>query len=372
MKHLYTLKNSLNESKSQELNTGGGIDKNNDNIIITNKKLHLIHYTDNDKPIISNNEDRLIPNSLSASNSTGWSHWGKNKFEIVLPKDIKILQINNENFWNYGKEIDTPKNRGKAIYKEAKNKNVDVIFLNKIAGQPKEYCILNNNFIFKKLIDGGYMAHGGDIDEDYTKEDQFYCYTTGYDGMKNKYGNEDNLDLEEAVNFAHRFDIVSEKYSEEELEEIIKNIPKGKEQVIASSANLMGVVVRKKQSDSYAYGGHLEAHGLKLGDKIIKTIGSYQKVQNKEGNIVYVDLATGYRNTKEPMPFNNGGKVEKASSEPRIMIMNKYIDKFGTHYGVNLYLLNVKINKSNEEQVQKYIDEGLSPFDIYEKLKNNK
>jgi len=125
-------------------------------------------------------------------------------------------------------------------------------------------------------------------------------------------------------------------------------------------------------NDVYAYGGHLEAHGLKLGDKIIKTIGSYQKVQNKEGNIVYVDLATGYRNTKEPMPFNNGGKVEKASSEPRIMIMNKYIDKFGTHYGVNLYLLNVKINKSNEEQVQKYIDEGLSPFDIYEKLKNNK
>lgn len=125
-------------------------------------------------------------------------------------------------------------------------------------------------------------------------------------------------------------------------------------------------------NDVYAYGGHLEAHGLKLGDKIIKTIGNYQKVQNKEGNIVYVDLATGYRNTKEPTPFNNGGKVEKTSSEPRIMIMNKYIDKFGTHYGVNLYLLNVKINNSNEEQVQKYIDEGLSPFDIYEKLKNNK
>jgi hypothetical protein len=123
---------------------------------------------------------------------------------------------------------------------------------------------------------------------------------------------------------------------------------------------------------SLNYGGHLEAHGLKLGDKIIKTIGSYQKVQNKEGNIVYVDLATGYRNTKEPLPFNNGGNVGKASSEPRIMIMNKYIDKFGTHYGVNLYLLNVKINKSNEEQVQKYIDEGLSPFEIYEKLKNNK
>lgn len=138
--------------KTAKMKDGGIVD----DIFTTNKELVLYHYTDGDEPIISTKTKRLIPMSLSASNSSGWSAWGKNKFEIILPKNTKILKVNNKTFWNYGKETDTPINRGKEIYKKAKAKNVDVIILDKIAGQPIEYCILNDNFTFEKIMkDGG-------------------------------------------------------------------------------------------------------------------------------------------------------------------------------------------------------------------------
>jgi hypothetical protein len=144
-----------------KLAKGGGV--SNKELITTDKELVLYHYTDNDKPIISTKTDRLIPMSLSASNSSGWSSWGENKFEIILPKNTKILKVDNKTFWDYGKEVDTPINRGKAIYKKAKAKNVDVILLDKIAGQPIEYCILNNNFTFKKIMKGAMYEDGGNL-----------------------------------------------------------------------------------------------------------------------------------------------------------------------------------------------------------------
>jgi hypothetical protein len=138
--------------KTSKMKGGGSVD----DVFTTSKDLVLYHYTDGDEPIISTKAKRMIPMSLSASNSSKWSAWGKNKFEIILPKNTKILKVDNKTFWNYGKETDTPINRGKEIYKKAKAKNVDVIFLDKIAWQPIEYCILNNNFTFKKIMkDGG-------------------------------------------------------------------------------------------------------------------------------------------------------------------------------------------------------------------------
>lgn len=135
---------------------GGGVGSENNDINTLNKELVLYHYTDDEKPIISTKKDRLIPKSLSASTSTGWSYWGKNKFKIILPKNTKILTVDKKTFWNYGKEIDTPIARGKEIYKKAIKEKADVIFLNKIAGQPPEYCILNNNFKYEKIFkDGG-------------------------------------------------------------------------------------------------------------------------------------------------------------------------------------------------------------------------
>lgn len=58
----------------------------------------------------------------------------------------------------------------------------------------------------------------------------------------------------------------------------------------------------------YAMGGSLGNHGLKQGDQIIKTMsGGVQKVKTKSGDIVYVNLANGYRGAEPPLPFAKGG-----------------------------------------------------------------
>jgi hypothetical protein len=68
----------------------------------------------------------------------------------------------------------------------------------------------------------------------------------------------------------------------------------------------------KKKYDFYAQGGSLGNHGLKQGDQIIKTMsGGVQKVKTKSGDIVYVNLANGYRGAEPPLPFKNGGAVKK-------------------------------------------------------------
>ena len=66
-----------------------------------------------------------------------------------------------------------------------------------------------------------------------------------------------------------------------------------------------------KKYDFYADGGSLGNHGLKYGDQIIKTMsGGVQKVKTKTGDIVYVNLANGYRGAEPPLPFATGGGVD--------------------------------------------------------------
>jgi len=87
-------------------------------------------------------------------------------------------------------------------------------------------------------------ANGGGIET--TNEDRYNCYTTGYDGRKNTYGNENDLTLEDAIDFCWRFDDVRRNFStKEDLEKKIKSTPYGKDRVIASSGNITGVVVYK-------------------------------------------------------------------------------------------------------------------------------
>lgn len=58
-----------------------------------------------------------------------------------------------------------------------------------------------------------------------------------------------------------------------------------------------------------AKGGSLDGHGLQLGDKIVEDLGSVLKVTTKDGGMVYVDLASGYRGKDMPLPFAKGGAV---------------------------------------------------------------
>jgi hypothetical protein len=64
------------------------------------------------------------------------------------------------------------------------------------------------------------------------------------------------------------------------------------------------------QSGVYAMGGSLKAHGIEVGDTFVKTIsGNIQKVKDKNGKIVYVDLSTGERDSQPPLPFERGGGI---------------------------------------------------------------
>lgn len=97
------------------------------------------------------------------------------------------------------------------------------------------------------------------------KQDKYNCYTTGYDGMTNKYGNENNITLEEAVDFCWRYDDVQKKYGTiKDLEKEIMSIPYGKNNVIASTGNITGVVVYKLANKQYAEGGSVEAENKEM------------------------------------------------------------------------------------------------------------
>lgn len=90
------------------------------------------------------------------------------------------------------------------------------------------------------------------------------------------------------------------------------------------------------QSGVYAKGGSLEAHGIEVGDTFVKTIsGGIQKVKNKNGKIVYINLSNGERDSQPPLPFENGGKVSEdlfenydKQTKKLAEIVENYMSKF--------------------------------------------
>jgi hypothetical protein len=70
------------------------------------------------------------------------------------------------------------------------------------------------------------------------------------------------------------------------------------------------------QSGVYAMGGSLQAHGIEVGDTFVRTIsGGIQKVKDKNGKIVYINLSTGERDSQPPLPFKDGGGVQDGIEE---------------------------------------------------------
>lgn len=78
------------------------------------------------------------------------------------------------------------------------------------------------------------------------------------------------------------------------------------------------------QSGVYAEGGSLEAHGINVGDTFLKTMsGVVQKVKDKNGNIVYINLATGERKSKPLLLFDDGGEVKYFLNKDGIRVRSK-------------------------------------------------
>jgi hypothetical protein len=95
-----------------------------------------------------------------------------------------------------------------------------------------------------------------------------------------------------------------------------KNTTYGTYNSIKDNTVLTKQIVEK--NFTFAEGGSLGNHGLKQGDQIIKTMsGGVQKVKTKSGDIVYVNLANGYRGDVPPLPFDGGGRLKSALMRDR-------------------------------------------------------
>jgi hypothetical protein len=95
----------------------------------------------------------------------------------------------------------------------------------------------------------------------------------------------------------------------------VKKTQEGKKM---SEAEWMEKYNDSMEARTYAEGGSLGNHGLKQGDQILKTMsGGVQKVKTKSGDIVYVNLANGYRGDVPPLPFDAGGRLKSAIMRDR-------------------------------------------------------
>lgn len=113
-----------------------------------------VHYTDDKEPIlISNNPNRLIPKSISLwkiDNTAAWA-FGKNRFVVWIDSNAKIFEVNYDKFYDFGKEEDTPINRGKEIYKYAKDNWYDAILIkNSVHWLWDELSVINPKVIRKE------------------------------------------------------------------------------------------------------------------------------------------------------------------------------------------------------------------------------
>jgi hypothetical protein len=107
---------------------------------------------------------------------------------------------------------------------------------------------------------------------------------------------------------------ISQKYHFlEDHSKEIESTPMSIEKATKTAYKFLPTKIKKSfenhvEMGQYAMGGSLGNHGLKQGDEIIKTMsGGVQKVKTKSGDIVYVNLANGYRGVTPPLPFAKGG-----------------------------------------------------------------
>lgn len=136
--------------KPRPLNEIGAVGKNVNQsapIKILNKPQKLVHYTDT-KPAISTNPDRFIPDSISLSKPGINAVFGKNKFDMELPKGAKVMTVSKEEFnklykgGNSGQGM-TPIEVGKILHQRAKKAGADVIHVKNPNGAGDEWAVIN-------------------------------------------------------------------------------------------------------------------------------------------------------------------------------------------------------------------------------------
>ena len=123
----------------------------------TNKTEKLYHTSDS-KPMISDEEERLIPQSLSTTTSPDYI-FGNVAYELELPKGAKVVEVNNiEDLIPDDANLDnlslaelknyTPMNIGKALRDFAIINNLDAIRVKNVFGlRDGETAVINPQIV---------------------------------------------------------------------------------------------------------------------------------------------------------------------------------------------------------------------------------
>ena len=153
----------------------------------------------------------------------------------------------------------------------------------------------------EQLFDKGYRIYGGDSWE--TFEDVKRAYANV--GLKGKM-------VVKVVNDNNTYFAIAEKERSFADGGTLIGVPQTPlaRGLDIDYTGLVGETGGMSAGEMFAMGGSLGNHGLKQGDQIIKTLsGGVQKIKTKDGQTMYVDLASGYRGAEPPLPFSKGGSL---------------------------------------------------------------
>lgn len=172
-------------------------------------------------------------------------------------------------------------------------------YTDSLQGLPLEVVKKLNNMLEEVLIQADSKYHTKKFDYDYADIGQFSLK----EGSRNK-TEQEYIDLGKKI--------VKTKFD--------GDLTKAYDYVVLKKREFGGDF----QAGVYAKGGSLESHGIKQGDTFLKTIsGVIQKVKDKNGNIVYINLATGERSSDIPLPFDDGGEVTYFINKDGIKVRSK-------------------------------------------------
>lgn len=93
-----------------------------------------------------------------------------------------------------------------------------------------------------------------------------------------------------------------------------------------NSVNALKIFINnwREGKTKYAMGGSLQAHGIEVGDTFLGTLsGNIQKVKDRSGKVVYINLENGDRSMERPLPFDEGGEVKYYINKDGIKVRSK-------------------------------------------------
>jgi len=142
----------------------------------TQRNQTVYHATTANRPMMSTQEGRLIPNSVSASYRPD-AVWGPRQFTLRIPRGSRIGEINNIFDLVPRYADDTPLNIGRYLRQYAEEQNLDVLKIRNVGGVGTEYAIINPDLLPRLneppagRKDGGIirMADGGPVSIDAMK-----------------------------------------------------------------------------------------------------------------------------------------------------------------------------------------------------------